>query len=150
MTSSESSTPRLGWLVGPTGVSRPIIHLSFWWNSDLIPSKLLLQAAYHQQCFYRPQRSWGKVIFSQVSVILSTWGGCAWSRGAAWSGGSAPGGPGGDPLGWLLLQAVCILLECILVCACLSLILMADNMNSSQNIRHKDGIRKLQKVQNYS
>ena len=36
---------------------------------------------------YRPQRSWGKVIFSQASVILSTgggmrgcWGGCAWLR----------------------------------------------------------------------
>ena len=54
--------------------------------------------------YYRPQRSWGKVIFSQASVILSTgsglrgvclvprvwswWGvpalGGVWSRGGAW------------------------------------------------------------------
>ena len=53
--------------------------------------------------YYRPQRSWGKVIFSQASVILSTGGlrgyqggirgcqGCAWllgmcvvARGHAW------------------------------------------------------------------
>ena len=39
----------------------------------------------------------------------SSWG--VWSRGM-----SAPGGvPGGDPLGWLLLRTVRILLECILV-----------------------------------
>ena len=71
---------------------------------------------------YRPQRSWGKVIFSQASVILSTEvgacsggvcsrgggvccggvcsGGDAWSggllaRGGAWSRGV----PGGDPPG---------------------------------------------------
>ena len=37
---------------------------------------------------YRPQRSWGKVIFSQASVILSTGGG-SWSRGGAWSLGGA-------------------------------------------------------------
>ena len=30
---------------------------------------------------YRPQRSWGKVIFSQASVILLTGGGRVWSRG---------------------------------------------------------------------
>ena len=27
-------------------------------------------------CFYRPQRSWAKVMFLQASVILSTGGGC--------------------------------------------------------------------------
>ena len=62
--------------------------------------------------FYRSQRSWGMVIFSQASVILSTGGvpahvGGAWS----WGDGSAPGGggassrgevPGLDPLGQLL------------------------------------------------
>ena len=55
--------------------------------------------------FYRPQRSWGKVIFSQASVILLTGGGvpapgggCSqggvWSRGVVWSwgGGLVPGG----------------------------------------------------------
>ena len=53
--------------------------------------------------FYRPQRSWGKVIFSQASVILFTGGlsgpgglsgqgGCL-VPGGAWSGaGSGPGG----------------------------------------------------------
>ena len=53
---------------------------------------------------YRPQRSWGKVIFSQVSVILSTGAGgrgmpglgggsAPWRRGiCSWEGGSAPGG----------------------------------------------------------
>ena len=44
--------------------------------------------------YHRPQRSWGKVIFSQASVILST-GGCggACSGGGAWSRGVP--GPGG-------------------------------------------------------
>ena len=41
--------------------------------------------------FYRPQRSWGKVIFSQVSVILSTGGGHAWP-GACVTGGGMHGG----------------------------------------------------------
>ena len=55
--------------------------------------------------YYRPQRSWGKVIFSQASVILLT-------------------GEGGvcslveTPPGRLLLRAVRILLECILVYFC--------------------------------
>ena len=67
--------------------------------------------------FYRPQRSWGKVIFSQASVILSA-GGVPGPGGCAWSGGvPGPGGmvPGGNPPGRLLLRAVRILLECILV-----------------------------------
>ena len=56
---------------------------------------------------YRPQRSWGKVIFSQASVILSTGGGPgpggAWSRGGGawswvgWGGAWSWGVPGGDP-----------------------------------------------------
>ena len=44
--------------------------------------------------FYRPQRSWGKAIFSQASVILSTGGACmaggtcvARGWGCAWPGG---------------------------------------------------------------
>ena len=42
--------------------------------------------------FYRLQRGWGKVIFSEASVILSTRGGCAWpglcmARGHVWPGG---------------------------------------------------------------
>ena len=61
------------------------------------------------------KRSWGKVIFLHLSVILFT-GGVPGRRGA-WSGGvPGPGGvPGGDPPEWLLLRAVRILLECILV-----------------------------------
>ena len=38
--------------------------------------------------YYRPQRSWGKVIFSQACVILFTGGVgcvCAWSAEGAWS-----------------------------------------------------------------
>ena len=77
--------------------------------------------------FYCPQRSWGKVIFSQASVILLT-GGCfllggASSIGGASSRGVLPSGgcfllggvPGGDPPGRLLLWTIRILLECILV-----------------------------------
>ena len=67
---------------------------------------------YNEYClqrpdFYRPQRSWGKVIFSQASVILSTgghvclggmcaWGGmCGWGvcmAGGAWQGACMAGG----------------------------------------------------------
>ena len=44
-------------------------------------------------CYYRPQRSWGKVIFSQASVILLTGGGRSGPAGGGllW-GVSAPGG----------------------------------------------------------
>ena len=63
---------------------------------------------------YRPQRTWGKVIFSQACVILFTGRGClvggwwlvpgpggcmvwggAWSQGGAWSRGVCVPGPGG-------------------------------------------------------
>ena len=81
--------------------------------------------------YYRPQRSWGKVIFSQVSVILSTGGGgllrgCLLQGGClvregVWSGGASSRGVLGEdppPPGQLLLVAVRILLECILVRSC--------------------------------
>ena len=73
--------------------------------------------------FYRPQRSWGKVIFSQASVGGLVPGGSGPGRGACSREGAcsrgAPG-PGGEglvetPPGRLLLRVVCILLECILV-----------------------------------
>ena len=60
--------------------------------------------------FYRPQRSYSKVMFSQASVILVTWGGggscmaewCEW-RGCAWQERRP------------LQRTIRILLECILV-----------------------------------
>ena len=76
--------------------------------------------------YYRPQRSWGKVIFSQASVILFTGGGVCLS--ACWD--TTPPGPGPPPgtrhlpgtrhpppeqsiLGDTVNErAVCILLEC--------------------------------------
>ena len=42
--------------------------------------------------FYRPQRSWGKVIFSQASVILSIGGMCAWGACVARGGHVCLGG----------------------------------------------------------
>ena len=67
--------------------------------------------------FYRPQRSWGKVIFSQASVILLTGGGLL--RGVLPPGGGecilvcSQGGVVENPPGRYC--AVRILLECILV-----------------------------------
>ena len=47
--------------------------------------------------YYHPERSWGKVIFSQASVILLT-GGLPAPRGVSAPGGVYFGGvPGGDP-----------------------------------------------------
>ena len=86
--------------------------------------------------YYHPQQSWGKVIFSQASVILLTGylvpgvfalgvpgPGDAWSRGACsvGRGGLLPGDllpgdvPGGNPPGRPLLWAVRILMKCILI-----------------------------------
>ena len=67
--------------------------------------------------YYRPQWSWGKVIFSLASVILLTevcllQGGCLLLGG----GGLLQGWCLVEtPPGWPLLQMVHILLECILV-----------------------------------
>ena len=57
--------------------SSPIIS-TFWKPESIIRN--ILQANY-----YRPQRSWGKVIFSQTSVILRGRGG-AWPGGHVWRG----------------------------------------------------------------
>ena len=43
----------------------------------------------HQRNFYRPQQSWGKVMFLQASVILLTLGGSTWP--------GTPPGPGTPP-----------------------------------------------------
>ena len=78
--------------------------------------------------FYRPQRSWGKVMFLHVSVILFTGGVCpiaCWDihppiRGRHPSQTRHPLGPGTPPAQCMLgdtgnKRAVCILLECNLV-----------------------------------
>ena len=88
--------------------------------------------------YYRPQRSWGKVIFSQASVILSRGGVCAcWDTPSGPDQAGTPHGPGRHPhrdqgtlwtrqaptprpmqsiLGDTVNErAVCILLECILI-----------------------------------
>ena len=60
-----------------------------------VPKNCSSQKYYYSYTYiYRPQRSWGKVMFLQASVILLT-GGCLVPGGGAWSqGGSAPGGGG--------------------------------------------------------
>ena len=62
--------------------SSPIIS-TFWRPESIIRN--ILQANY-----YRPQRSWCKVIFSQTSVILRGSGGCM-ARGGMCGGGHAGG-----------------------------------------------------------
>ena len=52
--------------------------------------------------FYRPQRTWGKVIFSQASVILSRGGGLPGPRvGGGWSWGGLLSGGWSGPRGCL-------------------------------------------------
>ena len=74
--------------------------------------------------YYHPQRSWGKVIFSQASVILLIGGVCG--RRRAWQGGvRGRGACMAEGRAWYAhplyqirpvnAQAVCILLESILV-----------------------------------
>ena len=113
----------------------PLFNIQLW-NFPCDVSSIVfdshIRLALH---IYRPQRSWGKVIFSQASVILFTGGGCLVLGGGllpggvtdpggsalggvcSWGWGLVPGVPGGDPSppGQLLLRAVRILLECILV-----------------------------------
>ena len=69
------------------------------WSDGMHPAVML-------SC-YRPQQSWGKVMFLHMCVILFTGGvsgpagvclflrGCAWSQGGAWSWGGVPGPMGG-------------------------------------------------------
>ena len=92
---------KINWSIRLIATDRQIIY-SFLLHLPCLSVKLSRLFTHN----YRPQRSWGKVIFSQVSVILSTGGGGRgmWhpsmpcSRGVsdpggvAWSGGSAPGG----------------------------------------------------------
>ena len=57
-----------------------------WFKLNFKPDEVIMQ----KHDLYRPQRSWGKVIFSQACVTVH--GGClvpgdAWSQGGAWSWG---------------------------------------------------------------
>ena len=52
-----------------------------------------------QICCYRPQKSWGKVMFLHVSVILFTGGGCLGPGPGGSLGGSGWGVLGPDPKG---------------------------------------------------
>ena len=113
-------------------------------NARIKTANMLLWFSRNKYINYRPQRSWGKVIFSQASVILLT-GGCllwgVWSRVGACSGrvsgprgclllGGVPAPGGSAPEGCLveippgrpLLRVVRILLECILVNLFISLL----------------------------
>ena len=78
----------------------------------------------HITTYYRPQRSWGKVIFSEACVKNSVhrwgergrghpWQGCVCGRGVVHGRGSCVGG--GYAWHTVNERAVRILLECILV-----------------------------------
>ena len=79
-----------------------------WGRIRMLRRKQNLSAEPRIIHFYRPQRSWGKVIFSQASVILLT-GGCLLPGGLLWGGVCSRGGlvpgevvcsggvPDGDP-----------------------------------------------------
>ena len=68
-------------------------------NANTAPARHKLQ----REHFYRPQRSWAKVMFLQASVILSTTGRCLpqWMLGYHPPGADTPPGsrhpPGADP-----------------------------------------------------
>ena len=64
-------------------------------NANTAPARHKLQREY----FYRPQRSWAKVMFLQASVILSTGGRCLpqWMLGYHPQGADTP--PGADTPG---------------------------------------------------
>ena len=71
----------------------------------LVDKKLSSNCVGHSYClyifFYRPQRSWGKVIFSQASVILFTGGGglpqCMLGYNPPWDQAGTLLGPGMHP-----------------------------------------------------
>ena len=96
---SMTDSPGAGVLLEQSKInSKPSLHTI---NTSLISSKQLRDRVYnrvhstvkHSHDFvcwhcYRPQRSWGKVIFSQASVILSTGGGGGGVRGRGGMRGS--------------------------------------------------------------
>ena len=81
----------------PTPMIRPNLRRNDCYSALAKTVNVSSRDTVRYRCYYRPQRSWGKVIFPQASVILSTGG--AWSRGVcSWGGclvwGVVPG-PGG-------------------------------------------------------
>ena len=67
--------------------------MSYWYSDYFcLPCKDLVNlVVFQQSSFYRPQRSWGKVMFLHVSVILftgegSTWAGTPLDRSSPWTG----------------------------------------------------------------
>ena len=76
-----------------TGLNTHVTHFTVRQHLFFRTISLVRVVSYWNTCGeinYRPQRSWGKVIFSQASVILSTGGG-----GVPWQ--AHPPGPGTPP-----------------------------------------------------
>ena len=99
-------------------------------QSHILDGDLLLKLS-GSRSYYRPQRSWGKVIFSEACVknsvhrggVCGRGGVCVAGAGHVWQGGRAwqGGVHGGGGSTWQILRdtvnerMVRILLECILV-----------------------------------
>ena len=67
-------------------------------SDDTIESKrneIVLIISLNSRDIYRPQRSWGKVIFSETCVKNSFHSGGVHGRGHAWQAGGVRGGGGG-------------------------------------------------------
>ena len=65
-----------GWHPGKFWIRHWLCHM-FWSFTNIHSVRMDpgFRRINHLPCFYRPQRSWGKVIFLQASVILFTRGG---------------------------------------------------------------------------
>ena len=112
-----SKSVKINGLSLSSGVFVGFFHfVSKLWNSTIYPVKLFLPSA---------KEIWGKVIFSEASVILFTEGGVClqgegvWlqGRGSAYRGRGVciGGGVGRPPVAEPEKRTVCILLECFLV-----------------------------------
>ena len=82
-----------GWMLSillkDTGIARIYLQLNFTINVSYKPTTKI------SGNFYRPQRSWGKVIFSEACVKNSVHGGGGGEHGrGAWVAGDIHGGSG--------------------------------------------------------